>query len=153
MTNNTEGAKLQGSISALELYNRIELTIENPPCVIDNNLRNQYCWYDREVEIVIGCPGVAVSCVGYRLESSSWLDRNFRAEKIGLEWSYLLHFEQAMNFLFCGRTHKYNEIARMISLPLAKTSILIPFFGEFNEQEFLTKLKSALCGDSTTTKN
>jgi hypothetical protein len=36
-------------------------------------------------------------------------DRGIRAWQLHTEWSYLLHMEQAINFLFQGNTYGYND--------------------------------------------
>lgn len=89
----------------IELWNRIELTMECPPCIIDFDRRNGFAWW--EDKIPIACPGVAVAMVGHKLDEKIVL-RSYRAFLLDWEWSYLMHFEMAINCLFEGNINEYN---------------------------------------------
>jgi len=92
----------------LELYNRIALAVECPPFRIDWERRNGYVWC--KAGYVSGTIGVATALVGFDANNDfRVLDRSFRAEMLGWEWSYLLHFEQAINALIRGEVRFYNS--------------------------------------------
>lgn len=90
-----------------ELWERIKLTIESPPAIIEYehiNCRGFFWW---EQNMPFACIGTAVAMVGYKLDERCCL-RNIRAEMLEWEWSYLMHFEMAINKLFEGNIMEYN---------------------------------------------
>lgn len=100
-----------------ELYERIKLTFEAPPCPIDLSLRG-FCTWDNEVGILVAGIGVAIELVGQDVVDQRCLDRNYRAELLDWEWHYTMHFEMAMGLLFQERIIAYNDTANYIGLPL-----------------------------------
>ena len=129
-------------MSPNELYERIKLTIESPPCVIDVALRNCYCIWDAETQVMVATPGVAVAMVGITMKEQ-FIDRHARASACEMQWYYLMHFEQAIDFLFCGRPFSYNEIADFIQLPRVRIRQISTFDAD-NPEVFLNQLKNIL---------
>jgi hypothetical protein len=126
-----------------ELYERIKLTLEAPPCVIDSNLRNCYADWDNETEVLVALPGVAVWLNGYNTFDARLTDRKYRAELTGMSWYELMHCEQALSMLFDGRTFTYNQIAWYVSLPQAKI-LKLPVYNETCAKSFMEHLKLVL---------
>lgn len=110
-----------------ELWERINLTMESPPCIIEFDRSNGFAWW--EYELPYACIGVAVAMVGYDLDER-FIERSFRAELLGWEWSYLMHFEMAINALFRGRILDYGRTGYF---PFVKYQYL-PFLNENNYQ-------------------
>jgi len=112
----------------IELLNRISLAVECPPFRIEWERRNGFCWWDYEDGELSGCIGSATALVGYDLRRERrCLDREFRAELLGWEWSYLMHFEIAINALVRGDLKFYNHLAEeglfpFVGLPLLPAS-------------------------------
>ena len=93
-------------MSLSELRERIKLAIENSECIIEYDRRNGFAWWEQDF---LHCsPGVAVAIVGNEPFTSDFTDRGYRAQVLGWEWSYLMHFEQAINALFQGDIRAYN---------------------------------------------
>lgn len=128
-----------------ELISRLELTIECPPCPIEWTRRNGFIWYDEKNGITMTI-GVAAALVGMENENSFHkrenglsipvdgpqlpangrpciLDRLYRADLLGWEWSYLMHFEMAINSLFDGDLAGYNHTGYF---PFVASGIIIP---------------------------
>ena len=112
-----------------ELYERIKLAWDCPNCIWELDRKGGYCW-EEEGEIY-ATPGVAVMACG--LDSVS-TERSIRAWELHLEWSYLMHMEQAINFLFAGNTHGFNNcVTSAGELALC----VKPLFFKFNSIEQL----------------
>lgn len=88
-----------------ELWERINLTMEDSPCVIEYDRKNGFTWW--EDGLPKSTPGVAVAMVGHRLDER-FLVRGYRALLLDWEWSYLMHFEMAIDALFDGNIIDYN---------------------------------------------
>jgi hypothetical protein len=129
-----------------ELYERISLTLECPPCVIDPDIKNTFAYWDSETEVLVALPGVAVGLVGCSA-GADCVDRSVRSAVSGIEWHYLMHFEIALNNLFAGRVDLYNYVAENIGLPqiLIPYGRLVPYvWGE--EELFLNNLRVVMGG-------
>ena len=87
-----------------EFRNRIKLAWETPNCIIEFERKAGYVW--KEEGMTFATPGVAVMCVGLDNISEN---RAMRAFDLRVEWSYLMHMEQAINLLFTGNTYGYND--------------------------------------------
>jgi hypothetical protein len=106
------------NMTKMELANRILLAWECPNCIWEFDRRNGYVW--KEEGMTFAVPGVAVMCVGLDDVSEN---RSIRAIQAGLEWSYTLHMEQAISFLFQGNTYGYNECV----LHAGERGLLVPY--------------------------
>lgn len=111
-----------------ELWSRICLTMELSPTVIDYERRNGFAWWENNIPI--SCPGVAVAMVGHDDLDERFLVRGYRAFLLDWEWSYLMHFEMAINALFEGNIQEYNRTGYF---PFVKYQF-IPYITEDNYQ-------------------
>jgi hypothetical protein len=127
-------------MTRLELWNKIQLAWEHPNCIWELDRRNGYAWY--EDNVLYATPGVAIMLAGYDgIDiTERFTDRAERAKELGLEWSYLMHMEQALNFLFVGNTFRYNECVRNANEPGLQVQYDIFTFKN------LEQIKSLLCG-------
>jgi len=90
-----------------ELWSRIELAAECPPFKIEWGRTNGFCWLSPSGTFS-GTIGVATAMVGHEPADKRWLDRTYRADLLGWEWHYLMHFETAIDMLYAGNTKAYN---------------------------------------------
>jgi hypothetical protein len=111
----------------MELWNRIKLTMEDPPAIIEFDRRNGFAWWEDDVPHAT--PGVCVAMIGNDL-TDKFIDRGFRANLIEWEWSYLMHFEMAIDALFKGNTIGYNRTG---FFPFVEYQ----FFPEINEDNWM----------------
>lgn len=90
-----------------ELWERIKLAWECPNVIWELDRKNGFCWF--EDGEFYATPGVAVAMIDYDgRPDERFVDRSVRAEALGMEWHYLMHFEMAINQLFWGYGIEYN---------------------------------------------